>query len=48
MLALQIYAPLDDDVAHEQAFHRELFMFVTPKVCELLARVLQSTYTCSL
>jgi pre-rRNA-processing protein TSR4 len=29
---LQVYAPLDEDLTHEQAFHRALFLFVTPKV----------------
>lgn len=28
----QIYAPLDDDVTHDAAFHRTMFLFTTPQV----------------
>ncbi len=30
---LQVYAPPMADVGHDSAFHRTVFMFVTPQVC---------------
>jgi len=31
-LFVQVYAPLEEEAAHEEVFHRALFVFVTPQV----------------